>query len=246
MPPTNIRRSAARLFAVLRILTVSLVFQTGCAYLPHATVYWGGLEVQNYEETKASWISPDLKGQKGAFGEPHNPDTLVASHPAIPYGTFVRVTNLDNGRGTIVRISDKARQTGEKRLFVSHKAAEQLDMIDSGVANVRIEPIEAQVGVATWYGSLFHGRRTSSGEIYDQEALTAAHRFLPFGTIVRVVNLETNQSVLVRVNDRGSFIKGRVIDLSRRAGEEIGIAHAGKALVRVEIVRPPAPNGRES
>ena len=151
------------------------------------------------------------------------------------------MTNLGNGRSTILRINDRARERFGKRLNVSRLAAERLGMLEAGVANVRIEPIVAQTGVASWYGSLFHGRPTSNGETYNQNALTAAHRFLPFGTVVRVTNLRTEQSVLVRINDRGGFVKGRIIDLSRRAAREAGILSAGTGLVRVEIVRPPSP-----
>jgi rare lipoprotein A (peptidoglycan hydrolase) len=243
-PPERLARVARR--ARLPVALVLAVAVAGCARYPHTVFYGGGLETGEVEITRASWVSPDLKGKVGAYGDIHDPDALIAAHPSLPYGTFVRVYNLDNGRAAVLRITDRAKDRPDKRLFVSKRAAELLDMVDAGVANVRIEPIEAQVGIASWYGSMFHGRRTSSGEVYDQNALTAAHRFLPFGTTLRVTNLETERSVLVRVNDRGGFIKGRVVDLSRRAAEEIGVLANGKAAVRVEIVRPPSPNGRES
>jgi len=86
-----------------------------------------------------------------------------------------------------------------------------------------------QTGQASWYGPGFHGRRTASGEIFNTNALTAAHRTLPFGTRVRVVNEKTGRSVIVRINDRGPFTKGRVIDLARTAAREIGLA--GTAIV---------------
>jgi len=72
-----------------------------------------------------------------------------------------------------------------------------------------------QDGIASWYGEPFHGRRTSSGEVYDMEATTAAHRTLPFGTVVRVENLTNGRNTTLRINDRGPFIDGRIIDLSR-------------------------------
>jgi len=96
-----------------------------------------------------------------------------------------------------------------------------------------------QVGIASWYGPGFHGRRTASGEIYDMFALTAAHKTLPFGTIVKVVDLDTGRSVVVRINDRGPFIKGRIIDLSYAAAQELGMVKKGLAKVGLKIVKWP-------
>ena len=93
-------------------------------------------------------------------------------------------------------------------------------------------------GVASYYGQRFHGRRTASGEIFDMGAMTAAHRTLPFGSYVRVTNPRTGQSVIVRINDRGPFIAGRSIDLSRAAAEEIGMIAAGHAPVQMELIAP--------
>lgn len=86
-------------------------------------------------------------------------------------------------------------------------------------------------GLASWYGEPHHGRRTASGERFDKEALTAAHKSLPFGTRVRVENPATGQAVVVRINDRGPFTRGRIIDLSRAAAERIGLIEAGVARV---------------
>ena len=83
---------------------------------------------------------------------------------------------------------------------------------------------KAASGMASWYGPGFHGRRTASGERFNTNALTAAHRTLPFGTRVRVVNRRTGRSVVVRINDRGPFAHGRVIDLSRAAAQTIGLS----------------------
>lgn len=94
-----------------------------------------------------------------------------------------------------------------------------------------------QTGIASWYGSDFHGKRTANGEIYDMDKLTAAHKYLPFHTLVEVENLENNKKVLVRINDRGPFVKGRVIDLSREAAQRIGIEDTGTARVRLRIVK---------
>ena len=94
----------------------------------------------------------------------------------------------------------------------------------------------AQEGMASWYGPGFAGRTTSNGEVFDPGQLTAAHRTLPFGTRVRVTSLETGSSVEVRINDRGPFKAGRIIDLSRAAADRIGMLGSGVARVRVEVV----------
>lgn len=93
-------------------------------------------------------------------------------------------------------------------------------------------------GVASWYGTKFHGRRTSSGEPYDMYAMTAAHTRLPLPTYVRVTNLSNRRSVVVRVNDRGPFLRGRVIDLSYTAAYKLGYVNVGSAQVEVEQILP--------
>jgi rare lipoprotein A len=106
------------------------------------------------------------------------------------------------------------------------------------VAPARVGAIEA--GVASWYGVPYHGRRAASGEIYDMEQLTAAHRTLPFETWVEVTNLSNGRSVGVRINDRGPFVNGRVIDLSQAAAREIGMLGPGTARVQLRVIAPPA------
>ena len=96
------------------------------------------------------------------------------------------------------------------------------------------EPGRPVVGLASWYGQPHQGRSTASGEPFDKNQLTAAHRTLPFGTRVRVTNVENGQSVVVRVNDRGPFAAGRIIDVSLGAARALGMVGAGVA--RVEIV----------
>jgi rare lipoprotein A len=98
----------------------------------------------------------------------------------------------------------------------------------------------SQVGVASWYGNEFHGRPTSSGEVFDANDLTAAHRTLPFGTYVMVTNLVNDRSVVVRINDRGPFVRGRIIDLSYAAARALGLVGPGTARVRLDILRGPA------
>jgi len=95
---------------------------------------------------------------------------------------------------------------------------------------------DAREGVASWYGHPFHGRRTSNGEVYDMDTLTAAHQTLPFDSLVRVDNLDNGKSVKVRINDRGPFVKNRIIDLSRAAATAIGMIGPGTARVQLAIL----------
>jgi len=92
-------------------------------------------------------------------------------------------------------------------------------------------------GDASWYGGKFQGRQTANGEIFDTEKMTAAHKTLPFNTVVKVINLSNNKSTIVRINDRGPFAKERIIDLSRAAAAEIDMVDAGVAPVQIEILQ---------
>jgi rare lipoprotein A len=95
-----------------------------------------------------------------------------------------------------------------------------------------------QLGVASWYGKFFQGRTTASGEPYDENQLTCAHRTLPLGSVLRVTNLRNNRSVIVTVNDRGPVPESRVIDLSHAAAEALGFSDSGLAPVKVELIGP--------
>ena len=91
-------------------------------------------------------------------------------------------------------------------------------------------------GVASWYGKEFHGKLAANGEVFDMTAYTAAHRKLPLGSIVRVINLENGKSVQVRINDRGPYVTGRMLDLSHAAARELGMVEAGTTVVQIEVV----------
>ncbi len=93
-----------------------------------------------------------------------------------------------------------------------------------------------RTGIASWYGPSFQGRRTANGEIFDMSKMTAAHRTLPLPSIVQVTNLENGRQVIVRVNDRGPFARGRIIDLSRKSARRLGFARRGTAKVRVRVL----------
>ena len=91
-------------------------------------------------------------------------------------------------------------------------------------------------GVASWYGKSFHGKQTANGELFDMEALTAAHRTLPLGTVVRVVNLANGKHLHVRITDRGPYVNSRILDLSRGAAARLGMMEGGLSVVRVQVV----------
>ncbi|NPA50837.1 MAG: septal ring lytic transglycosylase RlpA family protein [Epsilonproteobacteria bacterium] len=94
----------------------------------------------------------------------------------------------------------------------------------------------SDIGIASYYGKKWHGRTTANGEKLNIYALTAAHKTLPFNTKVRVTNLENNKSIIVRINDRGPYIKGRIIDLTDYAAKELGILEKGIAKVKIEVL----------
>ena len=102
------------------------------------------------------------------------------------------------------------------------------------------KPILVETGLASWYGGPYNKRRGSNGEIYNMNAMTAAHRTLPLGSIVRVTNLKTGRSALVRITDRGPFVEGRVLDLSQAAARKVDVLQPGVAMVRIEVMRAPS------
>jgi rare lipoprotein A len=102
-----------------------------------------------------------------------------------------------------------------------------------------------KVGVASWYGDAFHGRMTANGELYDKEHLSAAHPTLPLPSYARVTNVNTGSSVIVRINDRGPFHQGRIIDLSRKTADMLDMAHSGTGEVRVQYIGPARMDGHD-
>ncbi len=103
------------------------------------------------------------------------------------------------------------------------------------------KPIYVEVGLASWYGPPYHHHKGANGEIYDQNALTAAHRTLPLNSVVRVTNQTTKHSVMVRITDRGPFIEDRIIDLSLAAAKAVDVWQPGTAMVKVEVLSAPLP-----
>lgn len=144
-----------------------------------------------------------------------------------------------------VRSASNARGTHDKRGSTqSGTLGDEADSASSAnspapVPNSYGKPISTEVGLASWYGPPYHGRKGADGTVYDQNAMTAAHLTLPLGTMVRVTNLTNNESAVVRITDRGPFVRGRIIDLSLAAAKATGVYRAGVARVRVEAFAPP-------
>jgi len=122
--------------------------------------------------------------------------------------------------------------------FVSNTIVENNDPILNPKSNISVEPDYVQLGVwtASWYGPKFHGRLTANGEIYDQMSFTAAHKSMKFGTYLRVTNLINNKVVIVRINDRGPYIDGRNIDLSKASALALGMIPRGVIKVKIEEI----------
>jgi rare lipoprotein A len=118
----------------------------------------------------------------------------------------------------------------------SSDATIQKASVESGRKKSSKPTKHALNGTASWYGPGFHGKKTASGKIYDQRKLTAAHKTLPLGTKARVTNLDNGSTVDVEINDRGPFIEGRIIDLSRAAAGTLGFVESGTAPVQVEVI----------
>ncbi|MBW2147111.1 MAG: septal ring lytic transglycosylase RlpA family protein [Deltaproteobacteria bacterium] len=149
-------------------------------------------------------------------------------------------------------INCKAQIGGEVKRFIPLAALIGMLILEGGCAKpapyirkapVAVPPQRYQVGWASWYGPKFHGRRTSSGEVFDMYDLTAAHPTLPLGTRVMVTRLDNGRSVKVRVNDRGPFVKGRILDLSYSAARVLHMEKDGVARVRLEVLDHPASSG---
>ena len=150
---------------------------------------------------------------------------------------------LATGLGLAVLSSPvMAKEAKASKAKVVHTTVKVSKTSVSGqVKKVSYSPVSAKAkfassGVASYYGPGFHGRRTANGETFNMHAMTAAHRTLPFGTLVKVTNLSNGKSTVVRVNDRGPYVGNRVIDLSVAAAKQIGSTHSGVAQVSLEIV----------
>jgi rare lipoprotein A len=147
---------------------------------------------------------------------------LAASSPAAPSDSAARFDPATSVAVIeLVPLQPSAEVTGPAPAFEPGSQPEETNIGQGG---------------ASYYAAKFHGRRTASGEAFDNRAMTAAHRTLPFGTLVRVTNPSTGKSVVVRINDRGPFTRGRMIDVSRAAAEQLGLIAPGHATVELALI----------
>ncbi len=157
-----------------------------------------------------------------------DPAGLRISVPVV--AAALAVSACGSGERKTVDVAPPPPQEG------TYKVGEPYD-IDGIVYRPAVDEDYDEIGIASWYGPKFHGQRTANGEFFDMNAVSAAHRTLPMPSMVRVVNLENGRSLAVRVNDRGPFVRGRIIDMSRRGAQLLGFRYKGTANVRVKIMR---------
>ena len=151
-----------------------------------------------------------------------------------PSFVFISLVLLLTQTGCAVMMRDHTRYSDDAASGESHRAAAK---------DERAEFLPAHpVGGASYYARRFNGRRTASGTVYDENEMTAAHRTLPFGSVVRVTNLSNQRSVIVTITDRGPFVRHRVIDLSRRAAQKLDFIRKGITKVRLELLERSATN----
>ena len=156
--------------------------------------------------------------------------TLVGVGSPGPPLTSADGINFDEIPDAIPRAEFKSRSGNPESYVIEGVTYRVMDTSDG----------YQEEGIASWYGGYFHGRRTSSGDVYDMYLMTAAHKSLPLPTYVRVTNLANRRSVVLRVNDRGPFVEDRIIDLSFAAAMKLGMAEQGTAEVEVVALDPPA------
>ncbi len=132
---------------------------------------------------------------------------------------------------------DSQWKTLKPALLLMVVAALAVSGCGGGLGEPSTEPGSVEEGEASYYAHKYHGRTTANGETYDENKMTAAHKTLPFGTTVRVTNLANGKKVVVRINDRGPFVKGRIIDLSFKAAGELDYISRGVVKVRVEVLK---------
>ncbi len=206
---------------------------------------WVLLVFPSYEVGYASVYADKYNGKRTASGEIYDRNEQVAAHPYLPFGTLVKVKNLRNGKWVEVRIIDRFLPTKGRFINLSRRSARLIGWRPSDRVKVSIRRLPrgvrtfVQRGVASWYGGKFHGRKSACGIRFDTYKMYAAHKTLPCGAVVRVVNLDNGRSVKVRIVDRGPYRRGRIIDLSYAAARRLGMVRRGTARVRIEVVKWP-------
>lgn len=218
---------------------------------PAATVYVNQLPVFTFLNDNAIANATKLSDRLNQLYRNNiDPETITAHWQeenksfTINVGDEVLLTMNKNVilADTTDNIAEDTRQGANRlRRLLSGNTIDYLSEIE-GHAQAQVQTEQRSVvqeirGIASWYGPGFNGRLSASGEVFNQNALTAAHRNLPFGTMVRVTNLNNGRSVIVRINDRGPYVGNRILDLSAGAAQQIGMISTGVAPIRLEILR---------
>lgn len=216
-------------------LAVAGVLATMCLAAPRAEAF-----------TVESLESPEHNSRSARPGAPVYHREIRMYY--LPYeqrvrepGSLLERARRDAGMGGRERISGISRTGTQPKKYYGAASPSLARRADSA-ERVSKKPAQSGrrahilTGIASWYGRKFHGRRTASGEVYNMHARTAAHRSLPFGTLVRVTNLQNGRQSIVRINDRGPFVAGREIDLSYGTASDLGMVGTGLAKVRMEIL----------
>ena len=191
----------------------------------------------------------DIAASKTAAVKPAKKSPAVASTPAqavkakVAKAKIKKPAEFSNDDTPVkVKAKKKVASVANPKVKVAKAAVDKGDE-DAPKAKKKVTKAskssggsEYQSGMASWYGGNFNGRKTANGEIYNMNEMTAAHKTLPFGTLVRVTNTRNGDTVDVRINDRGPFVGGRIIDLSRAAASDIGLTASGVAPVKIAIL----------
>jgi rare lipoprotein A (peptidoglycan hydrolase) len=227
----------------------------------HAATVWETLNELSFLLTGDFSVTPELydpisPGEMISFIQ--HLAVMETSLEEIPFAVEKRedqnllkgkITTLQEGKAGLRQVTFRVVYAGDEEIsreFIGESVLEE--PVNSIVAlGMKVSPSpsplviasrgESNEGIASWYGAQFHGKKTTSGEVFNQNELTAAHPTLPFNTYVNVTYLKTGKSVLVRINDRGPSSRDRIIDLSRAAAEEIGLRPHGIGKVRIEVVK---------
>jgi len=212
-----------------------LIFLSSCADQKPKFKHYKKAHIHEGRYIEASSYNSEGKKVKSAFRfSPLESMAVGAEKHAKPKFNSIRneeqlPQKYDNLYGDLKDIMNNGRYVGQ------YKVGNPYKIEDTFYYPQEYDDYE-EVGISSWYGDDFHGKKTSNGEIYNSGALTAAHQTLPLPSIVRVTNLENQKSVLVRVNDRGPFAKSRIIDVSEKAAEMLGFHDKGTTTVKVEFL----------
>lgn len=202
---------------------VGVFFITTTCALPVDAAPTSKNNTQTTQKASSSKVQTKSKGKSGK-------KATVASNTQKK----AQAKKSSSSKSSLKASAKKGKTSAKKKAKTKKIAAKQVD--SQQVWLDRAANSDMQTGVASWYGGKAHGGRTASGESYDMHMFTAAHRTLPMGTVVKVIDEASGDSVMVCINDRGPFIRGRVIDLSYAAAEKIGLDGRGVTSVALEVI----------